>query len=462
MTHRLVLPLLACAVFAAALLFGGGARRDLLSDFVPELLAIPLLVIAASKAIRRLSEDRLATGITIAIVGLALLHIIPLPPSLWGMFPGRDIALASYEFAGMHAPWAPISLHPATAIRGAFALLPAVAIFFATITMTSHQRRILVYIALAVGLASVPLGILQLMGGLESSLHFYTVTNLGEAVGLFANRNHFAAFLYILIPLAAAVFAEKGDTQRVPYLVSLGFMWFACLIGLATSGSRSAIVLGAVSIGASFMLIVKPTFPQYFSGGKTKIGFGVVIGLMLVLLSAMGGAEILGRFEQQSLVDGRGPLLGTTIDLAWRFFPFGSGLGSFERVYEMMAPSEALFALIANHAHNDWAEAFMETGPIGVIIGITFLFWLAQKTITVWRDQPGSERRLALGATLVLGLLCIHSFWDYPLRTIALSCCFAMSCAFLFKAVEGGESWDFPRRKRRRERTRRVEKTSPA
>lgn len=459
MTHPIFLPILSSAVFAAALLFGGGARRDLISDFVPELIAIPLLVVSAPEAIRRLSEDRLARGILLSIVGLAVLHITPLPPSVWGLLPGRDVALASYEAAGMPAPWAPISLHPAMATKGALALLPGVAIFLATLSMSLSQRRILVFMALAVGAFSVPLGILQMMGGQQSPLYFYEVTNPGSAVGLFANRNHFAAYLYILIPLASGVLSEKGEAQSVPFWGLLAVVWIVCLTGLATTGSRSALVLGVVSIAASFMLIVKPSFPQYFTGRHAKVGLAAVIGLLIVLLSAMGGAQILGRVGQGGLDDGRLSLSMTTIDLSWRFFPIGSGLGSFERLYEMMAPSGALFAGIANHAHNDWAEAFMETGPLGVIIGFAFLFWLVRKMITVWRNQPGFERRLALGGALALFLLCIHSSWDYPLRTIALSCCFAMSCAFLFKAAE--ESLGPPAR-RRRGRTRRVEKASPA
>lgn len=462
MMHPLILPLLSCLVFAAALLFGGGARRDLLSDFVPELLAIPLLVLAAPGAIRRLSEDRLARGILIAIAGLAILHTIPLPPSLWSLLPGREVAMASYEAAGMQAPWAPISLHPAMAAKGALALLPPIAIFCGALSMSLSQRRILVYMALAVGVICVPLGILQLMGGQGGGLYFYAVTNPGSAVGLFANRNHFASYLFILIPLAAGVLSEKGEVQGVPLWAALAVVWVVCLIGLATTGSRSALVLGAASIVASFILIVRPSFPQYFSGRRAKVGLAAVIGLLLVLLSAMGGAQILGRVGQDPLDVGRVLLFSTTIDLSWRFFPIGSGLGSFERLYEMMAPNEALFWAIANHAHNDWAEAFMETGPAGVAIGLSFLFWIARKMILVWRDQPGVERGLALGGALAVLLLCIHSFWDYPLRTIALSCCFAASCAFLFKAPGEGAGLSFPQRRRRRGRTRRVEKAPSA
>lgn len=463
MTSPALLPITAYIVLAASLMFGGGARRDLPSDFIPEILAIPLLALAAPGAFRILFEDRLATWILTGIVGLALLHATPLPPALWSLLPGRDVALASYHAAGMELPWLPISLHPAMAVKGAFALLPGVAIFFAIILMTQKQRFILVFIALAIGLASVPLGILQLMGGQQSPLYFYAVTNQGHAVGLFANRNHFAALLYILIPLAAAVFSEREERRGLPIWGAIIIVWLVCLVGLATTGSRSALVLGAASIVASFWLIVKPSFPEFFSGKKSKVALLVLAVLILLLVSAMGGARILGRLQNDPVDEARLSIFGTTFDLAWRFFPLGSGLGSFERLYEMSAPSDALFTEIVNHAHNDWAEAFMETGPIGVIIGLAFLYWLFGRLIAVYRGAQTTERRFALGATLVALLLCIHSLWDYPLRTLALSCCFAMSCGFLFKAPVGEENLSsHSKRKRRRTRTRRLEDAQKA
>src|SRR6516164_1973002 len=46
-------------------------------------------------------------------------------------------------------------------------------------------------------------GFLQMAQRPGSTLRFYDVTNPKEAVGLFANRNHFAAHLYVTLVLAA-------------------------------------------------------------------------------------------------------------------------------------------------------------------------------------------------------------------------------------------------------------------
>jgi hypothetical protein len=44
------------------------------------------------------------------------------------------------------------------------------------------------------GALSGIIGVLQLAGSATGTLHFYEITKNGSAVGLFANRNHAAAF----------------------------------------------------------------------------------------------------------------------------------------------------------------------------------------------------------------------------------------------------------------------------
>ena len=57
---------------------------------------------------------------------------------------------------------------------------------------------------LAVGLISVLIGLIQVAQGERSPLRFFEFTNPTEAVGFFANRNHFAALIYCLMLFALA------------------------------------------------------------------------------------------------------------------------------------------------------------------------------------------------------------------------------------------------------------------
>ena len=63
-------------------------------------------------------------------------------------------------------------------------------------------------------MVTVFVGLSQVAQGQSSALRFFEVTNPSEAVGFFANRNHFAALLYALILFAAAWAVEASAHFR--------------------------------------------------------------------------------------------------------------------------------------------------------------------------------------------------------------------------------------------------------
>ena len=127
-----------------------------------------------------------------------------MPPSLWSGLPGRGEIASAYEAAGMTLPWLPISLYPTATWLGLLSLVPATAVFLAMLSLERRSRRVLILLIFIVIFASAVLDMLQIMGGEDSPLRFYAVTNPGRAVGFFANSNHNAAFLYSAIPFVTA------------------------------------------------------------------------------------------------------------------------------------------------------------------------------------------------------------------------------------------------------------------
>jgi O-antigen ligase len=90
----------------------------------------------------------------------------------------------------------------------------------------------------------------------------------------------------------------------------------------------------------------------------------------------------------------------------------------------------------ANHAHNDVLEVWLEGGAVGLGLMVLFAIWLALRSVKVWRRAPchGAleiDRSLARAAVLIIILLIVHSFVDYPLRTGAMMATIAFACALL-------------------------------
>ena len=85
----------------AALLLGGGTRGGFLSDALLQLLAIPLLLLSASRLgdlfwrdRAKLRQVRWEIAFCLAIVLVPLIQLVPLPPVLWTLLPHRAPLIA--------------------------------------------------------------------------------------------------------------------------------------------------------------------------------------------------------------------------------------------------------------------------------------------------------------------------------------------------------------------------------
>ena len=246
-------------ILLLALLFGGGTRQGLLSDTLVQLLSLPLLAAALLRVpeIGRDVHRRTAAVILAAIVLLPILQLAPLPPAIWTALPGRSPFAADYSAADIELPWLPISLDPATTWRSATGLVPPTAVFLSALFLGRRSRRALSLGLIVFGFASVLFGLAQLAQGSDSPLRFYRVTNPGDTVGFFANRNHFGALLYTLVPFTAAWAVGLAADRRREIIVAIVLcllVFVSLLLGLGMSRSRAALVLAMLATLASLVL----------------------------------------------------------------------------------------------------------------------------------------------------------------------------------------------------------------
>jgi O-antigen ligase len=437
-----------CAfVVVAALVLGGGTRNGFLSDVILQLLAVPLLLASLWRfaALPAPSPARWAAVFCGVIVLVPLVQTIPLPPEVWTKLPGRQAEIEALELTGQGLPWMPISLSPQATLLSALSLVVPIAIFLATALLGLEERRLLSVVLLVVGLLSVFLGLSQVAQGPSSPLRFFDISNPTEAVGFFANRNHFAALLYSLTLLAAAwavdaALAREGaprkryDTATVIALVAS----FTILVVLVTAQimarSRAGLGLAIVALLGAFALA--------FAGRRHASGVTMAKFLAGVLVfTAMFATQfalfrVMERFTADPLQDARIPFARTTIEAARDYMPFGSGMGTFVPVYALFEkPHDVLTNTFANRAHNDVLELWLESGAAGLALMTVFVAWFLMRAFALWRRSPYGVREidaaLPRAATLVVGLLIAHSCVDYPLRTGAMMAIFAFACALL-------------------------------
>jgi len=228
---------------------------------------------------------------------------------------------------------------------------------------------------------------------LNLALIFGTLVAIASLVGYgpFPNRNHHAAFVELILPLAVVRAVEE---RRTPLILAVALLTGSVLLG----GSRAGIAL----VGVELIVLL--------NGGRRRwaaIGAGLVAAT--ALWAHLGVRDDGNRIE----------LYQSTVEMIGARPLVGNGLGAYESVY----PAHAFFdnGLIVDHAHNDWLEWVSEIGVIGV---------LPLLAVAIWAGRESLRQPWALGAAAVF----VHALVDYPLHKPAL---LAWLMVFLAAMVTG-------------------------
>jgi O-antigen ligase len=419
-----VLAAFLCLIF----LTGGSTWPD-----EPQLIILrPVAILVAAYALltmrseqwRRYKAIWLLLG---AILALVLLHLIPLPPQIWKQLPGREILARIDEVAGLHSLWRPLSMVPDATLNAAYSLaVPiAVALLAAQLDALMHNRLLVVILALS--LISAAVGLTQAAG---TNWHFYS--RASETAGLFINRNHQAALLALILPMLGGWAAAHSGTQRSNVIVQLASV-AAVIITLPLliiTGSRMGLLLGALGL-ASVPLFWLDRMRQgsVRAARNTLMAAGgilivIVIGLLWITIAASRATAIDRLKDTESIV--RLPAWSSIVDMLGQYLPWGSGIGSYERVYQILEPASLLEPYYSNHAHNEWLEIMLTAGIPGIVLLVVAGAFLV---LAVWRGVrlsgiPALYSRLGVAAIIILAFA---SSVDYSVRTPILSAFLALA-----------------------------------
>jgi len=234
----------------------------------------------------------------------------------------------------------------------------------------------------------------------------------GIPFGPFANRNHFAGFAELIIPLALVPLV-LGRVRRERWPV-VGLFAVIPVVALFLSASRGGIISFSVELlFLGFVVFFRRTLRKQLLAAA-----GVLLAAAL-MVSWLGVGEILQRFSTlQSLEATAGKRASMRRD-TWRIFLdhplLGTGLGTLQIVFP---PYESLYdGKIVNHTHNDYLEALAETGILGGICCAWFLAVLFGQSWSRSRDLNQSF----IGTLQLSGLVgcagfLVHSFVDFNLH----------------------------------------------
>jgi len=415
--------LLACLIL-------GGSAQGIWQNTLLQLAGLGIIAWAAATGDEPLPKSAQALMlILIAAFVVVVLQLIPLPTSLWAH--GLRMRIAEgYSLLGRPVPSLPLSLTPYASLSTLLAIIPPLAVFCAILRLGAFRASWLAAALLAGAVAGITLGALQVVApGAASPWYLYHETNRGVAVGFFANANHMADLLVCGLPFIAALAAggRSRNIQRYSaLLIILAGAALLLVVGIALNGSLAGYTLAVPAIAAS-ILIVAP------AQRSVRVPVAIIAGLALVaavaaMASTSIGSSRIGQ-EASGSVESRQEILKTTGRAIRDTMPFGSGLGSFVKVYPLYESADHVTPEYVVHAHNDYAELALELGLAGVLLIGVFLAWWTAAARAGWRTGGGGP--YARAASIASAVILVHSVVDFPLRTAAISATFAMCLALL-------------------------------
>jgi O-antigen ligase len=428
MTRRALVPvyLLAC------LLFGGSNAAGFIPNLALQLAALPLIGVALWQMFRSDTPPPIRTvSIFLAlVVAIGVLQLVPLPPAIWTWLPGRASVVEGYRLIDVPLPWLPLSLAPEMTLFDLLWLLPAMATLLAMVALGAFRGQSIAAVIIGVTLVSIMVGAMQMIGESDAS-YFYESTSRGAAVGFFANSNHNATLMLVSIPFLAAlqaVMLRKGLSSRKasPIRLLVGAAYLVIFVGLIMNKSLAGIGIGLPVALGSWLVFGRQS--SRFRRPLILLSAFASVAAVLIIIIGPFDNNLFGH-QTANVELSRQTSFAITFKAAMDYFPFGSGLGSFQPVYAQYEPLSTVTPTFMNHAHSDWLELLLETGLPGVLLAALVLLWGVGRAREILK--PDNSDFFAKAAVIAASAILLHSVVDYPLRTAAISAIFAACVALI-------------------------------
>jgi O-antigen ligase len=255
--------------------------------------------------------------------------------------------------------------------------------------------------------------------------------------GPFINRNDFAAWLVMAIPLTIgymlmriasqpATGNPRVDINRIvdPRLILL--LASACVMtgAILASLSRSGVISLAIAL-AWLMLLARTRL------GRTRLALlAAAVGVLLLAAGTYVNLPALMTRMNEAWPSGLGGRLAVWSDtwpMVRDFAATGVGVGAYERA--MLVYQQTNRLMFFNHAHNELLQIVAEGGVLMGLASIAALVSAGRTMVANLRADRSPVFWVRTGAACgVLGIAC-QSLWDTPLRMPANAVLFALVAA---------------------------------
>ncbi len=390
---------------------------------------------------------------------LTLFVCLPMSGRLMGVLsPVRhEWLMQTRELTGLDAVWSTLSYAPFQSL-GWWAFLLGLVFLFVLLKDGFKSRRMLqwsLWILLGLAVIQGLYGIVQaLVPNLGVLWVTYLKSGLGDARGTWINRNHFAGFLGMMVPLMLGFSLSRvrwGSRLRLKTLVESERIHQHSLLLLALAIMALALLFSKSRAGIMSLFLGVGTFLFLIRGRDRKLPkrfwmvVGVFFGVTLLYGLRMGFDPIIDRFlaleQGNSRLDYWKDSLAIIAD-----HPLGIGLATFKFVFPVYNVTSLNEIITPHYLHNDVLQLLVETGWPGfaLLVG-SYLVFMVQSFRRIRRmDFYADPMRffVAIGAFSGLVSISFHSFFDFNLQIPANAVYFVVLLAMVDGCARKGSLSD--------------------
>ncbi len=452
-----------------------GGVMDKTQSFVWAWIVLALLVWWAQvsyQGIKKLVFVPIMIPVFLALL-LVMGQLVPLPNSIRSILSpkqteiiqnhGVEDALGTERAEELSQQWRPITLSTSETKRTLRLLTLCVACFFLA-TQVFRSRDFLIWFAginAVNGAALACFGILQ-MTTFNGKLYWvYELTRGGQPFASFVNRNNAGGYLLLALACAFSIcfwaYSKRQKSTRVRestyneltsplervwfllrwFVAELtGFKLFVVILTILISVGLIATSSRGTFVALVFAIIISGIFILFAGVKKTA-----VLTFVVVFLVAAGGVvfsgfnqKLFSRFDDidtntEISQDTRVQLWYDSMSMGRDFAITGSGVGTYKHLHSAYLQRNVDVTFV--HAENQFVEAFVEAGVLGVILILVCIGLVGYSSYNIINGTE-SARNIAIG---VLGIFAVsatasQNFFDFGL--------YAPSNSILLAIIVGG------------------------
>ncbi len=373
-----------------------------------------------------------------------VLPLLPLPVELVELLSPQRAALDHAFPLELGAPgaWLTLTISPAGSIQRLWELSLVIACFSLART-AAHSEKFPRHLAMVAGLG---LGLLAAsdvwyrLDGQRSVLGLWHIS-WGKGAGTFANRNHFADWIYVTLLFSFGWIVRQQfplqSARAQPLFRDRRFSVGSVLFGLTLAfglvmavacGSRGGFLALLAGLAVWMLLLARRSKRR-----KRWLGIAVVAVVVLGLIWFAGG-HLFHRFvDAQPEASARFLKLEiwqqSLQQLFLKFPLFGTGWGSYVTAFNHFKTSGGESTVW--HAENEYVQLLVETGLVGAVaFGWLILNLVRRAAQSAWRERL-AEPELFFGALAALAGFAVHAGVEFVFQITSTALLAAALLGFL-------------------------------